>query len=63
MRVIRAAAPHYPVLRGFLWRLYAAYEDHQAIKAIDGMLSNGSIEKLIKYLGLQEDLPKLFSEE
>eukprot|EP00731_Ephydatia_muelleri_P001725 Em0001g1725a len=65
LRVIRAAAPHYPVLRGFLWRLYAAYKKHKDIKAIDGMLSSGSVEELIKYLGLQEeeDLPKLFSED
>ena len=67
LRVIRAAAPHYPVLRGFLWRLYAAYKKHKDIKAIDEMLSSGSVEELIKYLhvGLQEeeDLPKLFSED
>ena len=63
LRVIRSAAPHYPVLRGFLWRLYAAYKKHKDIKAIDGMLSSGSVEELIEYLGLQEDLPKLFSED
>ena len=63
LRVIRLAAPHYPVLRGFLWRLYAAYKKHKDIKAIDGMLSSGSVEELIEYLGLQEDLPKLFSED
>ena len=61
--MIRSAAPHYPVLRGFLWRLYAAYKKHKDIKAIDGMLSSGSVEELIEYLGLQEDLPKLFSED
>ena len=61
--VIRVAAPHYPVLQGFLWRLYAAYKNHKAIKVINGLLSNGSVEELIEYLGLQEDLPKLFSEE
>ncbi|KAL5497335.1 hypothetical protein EMCRGX_G013796 [Ephydatia muelleri] len=63
LRVIRSAAPHYPVLWGFLWRLYAAYKKHKDIKAIDGMLSSGSVEELIEYLGLQEDLPKLFSED
>ena len=38
---------------------------HKAIKTIGGMLSNGSFEELIhvEYLGLQEDLSKLFSEE
>ena len=25
LRVIRAAAPHYPVLRGFLWKLYSVH--------------------------------------
>ena len=44
LRVIRSAAPHYPVLRGFLWRLYAAYKKHKDFKAIDGMLSSGSVE-------------------
>ena len=63
LRVIRSAAPHYPVLQGFLWRLYAAYKKHKDIKAIDGMLSSGSVEELIEYLGLSEDLPTLFSED
>ena len=41
LRVIRSAAPHYPVLRGFLCRLYAAYKKHKDTKAIDRMLSSG----------------------
>ena len=35
----------------------------KSINAIDGMLSNGSVEELIEYLGFQEDLSTLFSEE
>ena len=63
LRVIRAAAPHYPVVRRFLWRLYAACKKHKDIKAIDAMLCSGSVEELIQLLGFQDDLPKLFSED
>ena len=63
LRVIRSAAPYYPVLRGFLWRLMLLYKKHKDIKSMDRMLSSGSVEELIKYLGLQEDPPKLFSED
>ena len=50
LRVIRAAAPHYPVLRSFLWKIYTAYKRHKDIKAVNGMLCCGSVEELIKYL-------------
>ena len=63
LRVIRAIAPHYPVLRGFLWKLYSVHKTHMAIKAIDAMLSSGSVDELIEYLGLKDNLPELFSEE
>ena len=63
LRVIRAAAPHYPVLRGFLWKLYSVNKKHMAIKAIDSMLSSGSVDELIEYLGLKDNLTELFSEE
>ena len=63
LRVIRAAAPHYPVLRGFLWKLYSVNKKHVAIKAIDSMLSNGNVDELIEYLGLKDNLPKLLSED
>ena len=39
------------------------YKKHKDIKSMDRMLSSGSVEELIKYLGLQEDPPKLFSED
>ena len=58
-----AAAPHYPVLKGFLWKLYSVHKKHMAIKNIDAMLSCGSVDELIEYLGLKDNLPELFSEE
>eukprot|EP00731_Ephydatia_muelleri_P034629 Em0069g4a len=58
-----AAAPHYPVLRGFLWKLYSVHKKHMAIKNIDAMLSSGSVDELIEYLGLKDNLTELFSEE
>ena len=63
LRVISAAAPHYPVLRGFLWKLYSVNKKHMAIKSIDAILSCGSVDELIEYLGLKDNLSELFSEE
>ena len=69
LRVIRAAAPHYPLLyMAFCGDIMLPTKNHKnnksiKFKAIDGMLSYGSVEEHIEYLGLQEDLPKLFSEE
>ena len=47
VRVIRAVAPHYPVLRTFTRLLYSARKCHMTIKAIDSALQAGDIDDLI----------------
>ena len=49
LRVIRAAAPHYPVMRMFTRLLYSACKCHMTIKAIDSALQAGDIDDLIAY--------------
>ena len=61
LRVIRAASPHFPVLRAFTRLLYKARKCHMNILAIDSALSSGSIDELIPFLGLKENLSDLFS--
>ena len=61
LRVIRAALPHFPVLRAFTRLLYKARKCHMNVLAIDSALSYGSIDKLIPFLGLKENLSDLFS--
>ena len=39
------------------------HKKHMAIKSIDAMLSSGSVDELIEYLGLKDNLPELYSEE
>ena len=63
LRVIRATAPHYPVLRGLIWPLYSAHKNHMAVKAIDAALCSGSVEELLDLLGLADNLSHLFSDE
>ena len=61
LQVIRAATPHYPVLRAFTRLLYKALRCHMNLLAIDSALSCGSIDELIPFLGLKENLSDLFS--
>ena len=63
LRVIRAAAPHYPVMRMFTRLLYSARKCHMTIKAIDSALQAGDIDDLIALLGLRGSLSNLFSED
>ena len=51
LRVLRAAAPHYPTLRRFLSHLYAAIRSHRAIDSIDTALTNGDIKDLSRLCG------------
>ena len=57
----RAATPHFPVLRAFTRLLYKARKRHMNVLAIDSALSCGSIDELIPFLGLKENLSDLFS--
>ena len=63
LRVIRAATPHFPVLRTFTRLLYKARKCHMTILAIDSALSCGNIDELIPFLGLKAKFSDLFSED
>eukprot|EP00731_Ephydatia_muelleri_P010080 Em0005g666a len=63
LRVIRAAMPHFPVLRIFTRLLYKARKCHMTILAIDSALSCGNIDELIPFLGLKAKFSDLFSED
>ena len=63
LRVIRAATPHFPVLRTFTRLLYKARKCHMTILAIDSALSCENIDELIPFLGLKAKFSDLFSED
>ncbi|KAL5469037.1 hypothetical protein EMCRGX_G030225 [Ephydatia muelleri] len=63
LRVIRAAMPHFPVLRIFTRLLYKARKCHMTILAIDSALSCGNIDELIPFRGLKAKFSDLFSED
>ena len=63
LRIIRAATPHFPVLRTFTRLLYKARKCHMTILAIDSALSCGNIDELIPFLGLKAKFSDLFSED
>ncbi|KAL5469161.1 hypothetical protein EMCRGX_G030373 [Ephydatia muelleri] len=63
LRVIRAATPHFPVLRTFTRLLYKARKCHMTILAIDSALSCGNIDELVPFLGLKAKFSDLFSED
>ena len=63
LRVIRAATPHFPVLKTFTRLLYKARKCHMTILASDSALSCGNIDELIPFLGLKAKFSDLFSED
>ena len=63
LRFIRAATPHFPVLRTFTRLLYKARKCHMTILTIDSALSCGNIDELIPFLGLKAKFSDLFSED
>ena len=63
LRIIRAATPHFPVLKTFTRLLYKARKCHMTILAIDSALSCGNIDELIPFLGLKAKFSDLFSED
>ena len=62
LRILRAAAVHYPVLRTMLSNIYHARRSHNGIRDIESGLSEGSISSLKNILKVQ-DLSELLDEE
>ena len=60
LRVLRAAATHFPVLRRFLILLYEAIRQHRLLHRIDTALCAGDFEALITICGI-EDCKALFT--
>ena len=52
LRILRAAAPHYPRLRKLLQHVYEALRLHRFINDIDVSLCNGDFEQLCLLLGI-----------
>ena len=48
LRILRAASPHYPMLRTFLRNVYQAMNYDNAVSLIDQALSEGDVDALIK---------------
>uniref|UniRef100_A0A1X7TIK0 Uncharacterized protein n=1 Tax=Amphimedon queenslandica TaxID=400682 RepID=A0A1X7TIK0_AMPQE len=46
--MLRAASPHYPMLRTFLRNVYQARNYNEAVNLIDQALSEGDVDALIK---------------
>ena len=62
LRILRAAAVHYPVLRTMLSNIYRTRRSHNGIRDIESGLSEGSISSLKNILKVQ-DLSELLDEE
>ena len=54
LRVLRAAAPHFPQLRKLLYLLYEAIREHQLIDSIDVALDAGDFENLCELCGVSD---------
>ena len=54
LRVLRAAATHFPVLRRFLILLYEAIRQHHLLDSIDTALCAGDFEALLTICGMQD---------
>ena len=52
LRILRAAATHFPVLRRFLILLYEAIRQHRLLDSIDTALCAGDFEKLLTICGI-----------
>ena len=48
LRILRAAFPHYPMLRTFLRNVYDAIKFDNAVSVIDKALAEGDVDTLIK---------------
>ena len=48
LRILRAASPHYPMLRTFLHNVYDAIKFDNAVSVIDKALAEGDVDTLIK---------------
>ena len=48
LRILRAAATHYPTLRNFLNYIYSALKSHMIIYSIDTALHNGDYQSLLQ---------------
>ena len=59
LRILRAASPHYPMLRRFLQHLYEAIRNHKLIDSIDCALKQGDFQSLAKLCNT-EDYKKMF---
>ena len=60
LRVLRSAAPHYPLMRKLLRLVYEGMRCNRIIKTIDSTLRTGDFETLCKLCGIEEFKP-LFS--
>ena len=54
LRVLRAAATHFPVLHRFLILLYEAIRQHRLLDSIDTALCAGDFEALLTICGMQD---------
>ena len=59
LRILRAASPHYPMLRRFLQHLYEAIRNHKLIDSIDCALKQGDFQSLAKLCNT-EDYKRMF---
>ena len=65
LRVLRAGATHFPLLRRFVGLLYEAIRQHHLLESIDTALCAGEFEKLTKLCGISDynDLLKTCSSD
>ena len=54
LRVLRAAATHFPLLRRFVGPLYEAIRQHRLLETIDTALCTGDFETLTKLCGISD---------
>ena len=54
LRVLRAAALHFPQLRKLLYHVYETIREHQPIEGIDVALAAGDFENLCELCGISD---------
>ena len=62
LRVLRAAAPHFPQLHKFLFLLYNAIREHRPLDSIDTALCAGDFHELCKICGVSDYTPLITTE-
>ena len=61
LRILRAAATHYPLLRRLVVYVYEAIRHHRLLESIDNGLCAGDFEELANICGIKQDYKKLFT--